>query len=164
MQNYKVKYHFWPCSKTFDQVQKILNKFKKFWTWSKYFWTSRWNRHKFTTLWTVYDVKEKDLLEWSWGAIHLERPLKSNKFQVKCPHRSCRDHLGSSKGVFSCDIIDSPLYTSISTYRLIIMRLSSTFFISAITWHDIQQLSIDLPEFTQFVQLVNWQNNSCKFV
>ena len=34
------------------------------------------------------------------------------------------------------------------------------FFTSAITWHDIQQLSINLPEFTQFVQL-NWQNNSC---
>ena len=31
------------------------------------------------------------------------------------------------------------------------------FFISAITWHDIQQLSINLPEFTQFVQLMNWQ-------
>ena len=48
MQNYKVKYHFWPCSKIFDQVQKILNKVKKLWTWSKYFWTSRWNRHKLT--------------------------------------------------------------------------------------------------------------------
>ena len=35
---------------------------------------------------------------------------------------------------------------------------------SAITWHDIQQLSMNLPEFTQFVQLMNWQNNSCKFV
>ena len=31
--------------------------------------------------------------------------------------------------------------------------------VSAITWHDIQQLSINLPEFTQFVQLMNWQNN-----
>ena len=51
-----------------------------------------------------------------------------------------------------------------SLYRLIIMRSSQTFFISAITWHDIQQLSINLPEFTQFVQLMNWQNNSCKFV
>ena len=29
------------------------------------------------------------------------------------------------------------------------------FFISAITCHDIQQLSINLPEFTQFVQLMN---------
>ena len=48
MQNYKVKYHFWPCSKIFDQVQKILNKAKKVWTWSKYFWTSRRNRHNFS--------------------------------------------------------------------------------------------------------------------
>ena len=29
------------------------------------------------------------------------------------------------------------------------------FFISAITWQDIQQLSINLPEFTRFVQLMN---------
>ena len=48
-------------------------------------------------------------------------------------------------------------------YRLIIMRSSYKFSISAITWHDIQQLSINLPEFTQFVQLMN-RNNSCKFV
>ena len=45
IQNYKVKYHFWPCSKIFDQVQKILNRVKTIWTWSKYFWNSRWNRH-----------------------------------------------------------------------------------------------------------------------
>ena len=32
--------------------------------------------------------------------------------------------------------------------------------ISAITWNDIQQLSISLPEFTHFVQLKNWQNYS----
>ena len=38
------------------------------------------------------------------------------------------------------------------------------FFISAITWHDIQQLSINLPEFTKFFQLMNWRNNTCKFV
>ena len=38
------------------------------------------------------------------------------------------------------------------------------FFIPAITWHDIKRLSIYLPEFTQFVQLMNWQNNSCRFV
>ena len=44
------------------------------------------------------------------------------------------------------------------------MRLSYVFSISAITWHDIQQLSTNLPEFTQFVQLMNWQNDSCKFV
>ena len=36
--------------------------------------------------------------------------------------------------------------------------------ISAITWHDIQQLSTNLTEFTQFVQLMNWQNSKCKFV
>ena len=49
-------------------------------------------------------------------------------------------------------------------YRLISMRSLQTFFISAITWHDIQKLSINLPEFTQFVQLMNWQNNSSRFV
>ena len=38
------------------------------------------------------------------------------------------------------------------------------FSISAITWHDIQQSFINLPEFTLFVQLMNWQNNSCRFV
>ena len=38
------------------------------------------------------------------------------------------------------------------------------FFILAITWHDIQQLSMNLPEFIQFVQLMNLQNNSCKLV
>ena len=37
-------------------------------------------------------------------------------------------------------------------------------YLSAITWHDIQQLFINLPKFTQFVQLMNWQNNSSKFV
>ena len=45
MQIYKVKYHFWPRSKNFERVQKILNTVKKIWAWSKYFWTSRWNRH-----------------------------------------------------------------------------------------------------------------------
>ena len=30
MQNYKEKYHFWPCSKIFDHVQKILYNVKKF--------------------------------------------------------------------------------------------------------------------------------------
>ena len=54
--------------------------------------------------------------------------------------------------------------TNIYMYRLIIMRSSQTFFITAITWHDIQQFSLNLPEFTRFVQLMNWQNNSCKFV
>ena len=51
-------------------------------------------------------------------------------------------------------------------YRLIIMRSFQKFSISAKTWHDIQQLSINLPGFTQFVQhqLMNWQGNSCKFV
>ena len=53
-----------------------------------------------------------------------------------------------------------PLYVD----RLIIMRSSYFFSISAITWHDIQQLSINLPKFAQFVQLMNWQNNSCKLV
>ena len=38
------------------------------------------------------------------------------------------------------------------------------FSISAITWHDIQQLSINLPQFTHFFQLMNCQNISCKFV
>ena len=33
-----------------------------------------------------------------------------------------------------------------------------------ITWHDIQQLCINLPEITRFVQLMNWQTNPCKFV
>ena len=33
------------------------------------------------------------------------------------------------------------------------------FSISDITWHGIQQLSINLPEFTHFGQLMNWQNN-----
>ena len=46
MQIYKVKYHFWPLSKNFERVQKILHTVKKIWAWSKYFWTSRWNRHK----------------------------------------------------------------------------------------------------------------------
>ena len=36
----------WPCSKQFDSVQKILDKGKNFWTWLKYFWTSRWNRQQ----------------------------------------------------------------------------------------------------------------------
>ena len=38
--------------------------------------------------------------------------------------------------------------------------------LSAITWHDIQKVSINLTEFsfTHFVQLMIWQNNSCKFV
>ena len=45
-------------------------------------------------------------------------------------------------------------------YRLIIMRSLQTFFIWAITWHDIQKFSINLPEFTQFVQLIKWQNYS----
>ena len=45
-------------------------------------------------------------------------------------------------------------------YRLLIMRSSYTIFVSTITWHDIQQLSINLPEFTQIFQLMNWQNNS----
>ena len=35
---------------------------------------------------------------------------------------------------------------------------------SVITWHDIQELSINLPEFTQFVQPMNWQNTSCNYV
>ena len=38
-------------------------------------------------------------------------------------------------------------------YRLMIMRLSETFFISAITWHDIQQFSINLPEFTRLFNI-----------
>ena len=42
-------------------------------------------------------------------------------------------------------------------------EIVKTFFISAITWPDIQQLSIYLPEF-HCVQLVNWKNNSCKFL
>ena len=54
-------------------------------------------------------------------------------------------------------LIFMPVYGKLFKYRLIIMRSS----ISAITWDDIQQLSINLPEFTQ---LMNWQNNSCKFV
>ena len=49
-------------------------------------------------------------------------------------------------------------------YRLMIMRSSYFFSISAITWQDIQQLSLNLPGFTHFVPLMNWQNNSCKFV
>ena len=55
-------------------------------------------------------------------------------------------------------------WSSSLNYRLIIMRSSHTFFIPAITWHDIQQLSINLPEFTKVVQLMNWQNNSSKFL
>ena len=45
MQIYKVKYHFWPRSKKFERIQEILNTAKKIWAWSKYFWTSRWNRN-----------------------------------------------------------------------------------------------------------------------
>ena len=48
MKIYKVKYHFWPWSKKIERVQKILNKVKKIWAWSTYFWTSRWNRHTFS--------------------------------------------------------------------------------------------------------------------
>ena len=46
----------------------------------------------------------------------------------------------------------------VNNYEIVV----TFFFISAITWHDIQQLSINLPGFTQFVQLINWQNNSYK--
>ena len=45
MQIYKITYHFCQWSKKFECVQKILNTAKKNLTWSKYFWTSRWNRH-----------------------------------------------------------------------------------------------------------------------
>ena len=62
IQNYKVKYHFWPCSKIFDQVQKILNKVKTFWTWSKYFSTSRWNRHMRICTFNILHA----LFQWSW--------------------------------------------------------------------------------------------------
>ena len=48
----------------------------------------------------------------------------------------------------------------VKNYEMVI----NFFFISAITWHDIQQLSIKLPEFTQFVQFMKRQNNPCKFV
>ena len=41
---YKVNYHFWPCSKFFDHLEKLLNIAKKIWTWSKSFWTGRWIR------------------------------------------------------------------------------------------------------------------------
>ena len=61
----------------------------------------------------------------------------------------------ASKFLNSCYI-----YAGYYNYEIVV----NFFHISHITWHDIQQLSINLPEFTQFVQLVNWQNNSCKFV
>ena len=46
MQIHKLQSHFCQWSKTFECVQKILNLVKKIWTQLKYFWTSRWNRHK----------------------------------------------------------------------------------------------------------------------
>ena len=49
------------------------------------------------------------------------------------------------------------LYWVYLKYRLIIMRSSWTFFISTITWHNIQQLSINLLAFNQLVQLMIWQ-------
>ena len=80
----------------------------------------------------------------------------------------CNLLLGSDSCVHGFKLIMfwfSVWYVCYSDYwvhvRLIIMR---SLFISAITRHDIQQLSINLLEFTQFVQLMNWQNNSCKFV
>ena len=51
-------------------------------------------------------------------------------------------------------------YLQVDNYEILV----NFFHISHITWHDIQQLSINLPEFTQFVQLMNWKNNSYKFV
>ena len=50
-------------------------------------------------------------------------------------------------------------------FKLVLIQVNNyeiviNFFILAITWHDFQQLPINIPEFTHFVQ----QNNSCKFV
>ena len=48
----------------------------------------------------------------------------------------------------------------VNDYEIVII-----FSLSAITWHDIQQLSINLHiRISQFVHLMKWQNNSCKFV
>ena len=37
-----INLHIWPWSKLFEHIQKLLKAVKKFWTMSKYFWTSRW--------------------------------------------------------------------------------------------------------------------------
>ena len=53
-----------------------------------------------------------------------------------------------------CLFLCSELWRN-TLYRLIIMRLLQKISMSAIACHDIQQFSINLPEFTQFVQLMN---------
>ena len=80
----------------------------------------------------------------------------------------------SEKATKSCEISNVDLSYIVTVKSTV--EISQTFvafseytnfnyeIVSAITWHDIQQLSINLPEFIQFVQLMNWQNNSCKFV
>ena len=50
--------------------------------------------------------------------------------------------------------LTSTIFLQVNDYKIVLVF----FFISAITW---QQLSINLPEFTQFVQLMKRQNNSC---
>jgi hypothetical protein len=51
-------------------------------------------------------------------------------------------------------------YFHFKFYRLFnIYEIDGIFFVQAINWHVIvQQLSVNLPEFTQLVQLINWQN------
>ena len=65
--------------------------------------------------------------------------------------------LETSLKLYVLDITSAKYQYILHKYRLIIMRSLSTFFKSAISWHDIQQLSMNLPEFTKFVQLMNWQ-------
>ena len=76
----------------------------------------------------------------------------------------CYGGLGRAVLVAACLVmtIDEDVFTDevqFINYEIVIF-----FFISGITCHDIQQLSINLPEFTQFLQLMNWLNNSSKFV
>ena len=66
--------------------------------------------HKLT-LWTINYVTEKDSLESFCGGFspgkytHCKLNFEGY-FQVKLPHKSCKDPSGSFHGVFSSDIID----------------------------------------------------------
>ena len=72
---------------------------------------------------------------------------------------SCSCSLSSHYMLYICSCI-SCTKVQVINYEIVV----NFFFISAITWHDIQQLSINLLEFTLFVQLLNCQNDLCKFV
>ena len=81
--------------------------------------------------------------------------IDDQKFRVRIPSIPKKQYLPYTYLFpLPCLFLCSELWRN-TLYRLIIMRLLQKFSISAIACHDIQQLSINLPEFTQFVQLMN---------